>query len=160
MIINFENAASHKYFAQNAESLRIARSDMTGHSFLVLIQKWHKLCFGNSSCKLLSFNNCSNSSLPWQVCGLLKFQLCVIGVTGGGAKGSCLLISSISCCFLLWDAVTQTKYCCSLEVKNFCAYQTFGLALRYCCVWFADPTFPESKSKVLLKLCVKILTLV
>jgi len=24
------------------------------------------------------------------------------------------------------------------------------------CVWFVDPTFPESKSKVLLKLCMKL----
>ena len=28
---------------------------MTGHSFFVLIQKWHKLCFENSSYKLLLF---------------------------------------------------------------------------------------------------------
>jgi len=27
-------------------------------------------------------------------------------------------------------------------------------------VWFVDPTSPESKSKVLLKLCKKLLTLV
>jgi len=26
-------------------------------------------------------------------------------------------------------------------------------------LWFVDPTSPESKSKVLLKLCVKLLTL-
>jgi len=29
---------------------------------------------------------------------------------------------------------------------------------RYCSVWFVDPTFPESKFK-LLKLCMKLLTL-
>jgi len=28
------------------------------------------------------------------------------------------------------------------------------------CVWFVDATFPESKSKVLLKLCMKLLSLV
>ena len=28
------------------------------------------------------------------------------------------------------------------------------------CVWFMDPAFPESKSKVLLELCMKLLTLV
>jgi len=35
-------------------------------------------------------------------------------------------------------------------------------SLNFNCVWFAvvDPTFPESKSKVLLKLCIKFLTLV
>jgi len=59
----------------------MARSEMTGHSFLVLIRKWHKLCFENSSCKLLPFNNCANSSWAWQVCGLLKFQLCMVCVS-------------------------------------------------------------------------------
>jgi len=56
-----------------------------------------KLCFENSSCKRLSFNNSANSSWAWQVYNLLKFQLCIS---------------------------------------------------------------PESKSKALLKLCVKLLTLV
>ena len=31
MIINFENAASHKYVLQEAESLWVARSKMTGY---------------------------------------------------------------------------------------------------------------------------------
>jgi len=44
------------------------------HSFLVLIQKWHKLCFENSICKRLSFNKSVNSSWAWQVCGIPKFQ--------------------------------------------------------------------------------------
>jgi len=52
MIVNFENAASHKYVVQNAKSLWMARSDMAGHWFLVLIEKWHKFCFENSSWKL------------------------------------------------------------------------------------------------------------
>jgi len=30
----------------------MARLEMTGLSFFVLIQKYHKLCFENSSCKL------------------------------------------------------------------------------------------------------------
>jgi len=54
------------------------RSEMTGHSFLVLIQKLHKLCFENSSCKLSSFNNSENTPWAKQVCRLLKFQLCMI----------------------------------------------------------------------------------
>jgi len=37
-------------------------------------------------------------------------------------------ISSISCRFVLWDAVSRTKYCCSLEVKIFGPSQNFGLA--------------------------------
>jgi len=53
MIINFENAASHKYAAQKAKGLWSARSEMTGHSFPVLIQKLHELCFENSNCKLI-----------------------------------------------------------------------------------------------------------
>jgi len=39
MITNFENAASHKYIVQKAKSLLMARLEMTGHSFVVLIQK-------------------------------------------------------------------------------------------------------------------------
>jgi len=57
----------------------MARSEMTEHSFFVLIQKWHslqaKLCFESSSCKRLSFNSSANSSRAWQVCGLLKFSI-------------------------------------------------------------------------------------
>jgi len=56
----------------------MARSEMTEHSFLVLIQRWHKLCFENSSCKLLLSYKSSNSSWVWQVCGLLKFQMCIV----------------------------------------------------------------------------------
>ena len=58
------------------------KSVMSGHSFLVLMQKWHrpKLCYENSSCKLLSFNNSTNLSWAWQVCGLLKFQLYMVCV--------------------------------------------------------------------------------
>jgi len=33
-------------------------------------------------------------------------------------------------------------------------------SLSFNCVWFVDPTFPESKSKVLMKLRLKLLTLV
>jgi len=39
MIINFENTASHKYLVQKTKSLLMARSEMTKHSVLVLIQK-------------------------------------------------------------------------------------------------------------------------
>jgi len=39
MIINFENIASHKYLEQKSKSLWMARSEMTEHSFPVLIQK-------------------------------------------------------------------------------------------------------------------------
>ena len=76
-IINFEIVASHKYVVQNSKSLWMAKSEKTGHSFLVLIQKWHKLCFENSSCKLLSFNNSTNLSWAWQVSGFRTFQLCM-----------------------------------------------------------------------------------
>ena len=36
--INFEHASSHKYVVQTTESLRMARSEMTRYSFLVLIK--------------------------------------------------------------------------------------------------------------------------
>jgi len=51
----------------------MARSEVIEHSFLVLIQKWHKLWFESSNCKLLSFGNSANSSWAWQGRGLLKF---------------------------------------------------------------------------------------
>jgi len=56
MIVNFENAASHKYVVQHAKSLWLAKLGRTEHSVLVLIQKWHKLFYENSSCKLLSYH--------------------------------------------------------------------------------------------------------
>jgi len=43
MIINFENTASHKCLVKKSESLWMARSEITEHSFFVLIQKWHML---------------------------------------------------------------------------------------------------------------------
>jgi len=43
MIVNFENATSHKYLVQKFRSLWMARSEITEHSFLVLILKGHRL---------------------------------------------------------------------------------------------------------------------
>jgi len=37
-------------------------------------------------------------------------------------------ISTISCHFALWEAVSQTKYCCSLKLKRFSLPQNFGRA--------------------------------
>jgi len=57
----------------------------------------------------------------------------------------------------LFCAVTQTKT--SAHLKSICQAPPKILAgRRYCCAWFVDMTFPESKSKVLLKLCMKLLT--
>jgi len=56
LIINFENTASHKYVVQKSNSLWMARSELTGLSFHVLIQKCYKLCFESSNCKHLLFN--------------------------------------------------------------------------------------------------------
>jgi len=39
----------------------MATSKMTEHSFLVLIQKWHQLCFENSSSKRLSLKSANSS---------------------------------------------------------------------------------------------------
>jgi len=61
MIINFENSATHQYVVQTAKTIKMARSEMTGNSFLV-IKKLHKQYFEKSSCKLLSFNICTDSS--------------------------------------------------------------------------------------------------
>jgi len=38
-----ENTASHKYLVQKSNSLWMPGSEVTNHSVLVHIQKWHKL---------------------------------------------------------------------------------------------------------------------
>ena len=68
MTFNFENAASHKNVVQTYWRLRVARSEMTGHSFLVLKQKWHKLCFENSSCKFFVVYNSVNELWLTKIC--------------------------------------------------------------------------------------------
>ena len=56
-----------------------------------------------------------------------------------------------------------------IPVANFCRLITLRTHPRHSrcvaswnfnCVWYVVPTFPESKSKVLLKLCMKLLTLI
>jgi len=59
-MINFDNSASQKYVVQTASSIRMARSEITGYSFLV-IKKSNKLYFETSTWKLLSVNNFANS---------------------------------------------------------------------------------------------------
>ena len=59
MVVSFENAASHKYVVQKGKSLSRASS---ASSFLVLIQKSHKVCFENRSSKPLSLDKSANSS--------------------------------------------------------------------------------------------------
>ena len=76
MIINFANASSHKCFVRVFEQLDQKWLGRPIH--FLFLSKIHKLCFKNSSCKLLSLNNSTNSSWAWQVCGLLKFQWCMI----------------------------------------------------------------------------------
>ena len=58
MVVSFKNAASHKYVVQKGKSL-----SRVGYSFLVLIQKSHKVCFENRSSKPLSLDKSANS--PW-----------------------------------------------------------------------------------------------
>ena len=62
MVVSFENAASHKYVVQKGKSLSRASSARVGCSFLVLIQKSHKVCFENRSSKPLSLDKSANSS--------------------------------------------------------------------------------------------------
>jgi len=100
--INFKNTASHKCLVQKFKSLWMARSEITENSFLVFIQKWHRL---HSVLKIPVAN----------ICRLITPQT-------HPAHGRCVPSWSFNC------------------------------------VWFVDPTSPESKSKVLLKLCMKILT--
>jgi len=38
---------------------------------------------------------------------------------GGAKRAMPPQISSSSCCFVLWEVVSQTRYCCSLKVKIF-----------------------------------------
>jgi len=60
MVINFENAASHKYVVHAAKILCMARSEMSVCLFLVLIKISHKLCFENSICKQFSRNSANS----------------------------------------------------------------------------------------------------
>jgi len=62
LVVIFENAALHKYVVQKGKSLSRASSERVGYSFLVLIQKSHKVCFENRSSKLLSLDKSANSS--------------------------------------------------------------------------------------------------
>ena len=62
MVVSFENAALHKYVVQKGKSLSRARSERVGYSFLVLIQKSHKVCFESRSSKPLSLDKSANSS--------------------------------------------------------------------------------------------------
>jgi len=50
-----------------------------------------------------------------------------IGVSRGAKEPRSHKISGISCHFVLWETMSQTKYCCSLEVKRF-SPKNFGLA--------------------------------
>ena len=61
---------------------------MTEHSFIVHIQKWHKLSFENSSDKVSSFKLCKLILGMAGVCGLLKIQLCIMGLTTVWPRGS------------------------------------------------------------------------
>ena len=63
---------------------------------------------------------------------------------------------STSCCFVRWP---KPNTIARLKSKHLAHLRILGW-LCYCCVWFVDPTFPDSKSKVLLELCMKLLTLV
>ena len=58
---------------------------------------------------------------------VLLFSVSSTGVSRGQG-GYDPQISSISCHFVLWKAVSQTQYCCSLEVKRFSPPINYGLA--------------------------------
>jgi len=46
----------------------------------------------------------------------------------GGPRAHASQIVSISSHFVLWEAVSQTKYCCSSKIKHFGPQKNFGLA--------------------------------
>jgi len=60
----------------------------------------------------------------------------------------------------------MTNSVLKIPVANFCriitpqTHPVLGqcVSWNFNCVWFVDPTFPESKYKVLLKLCMKLST--
>jgi len=54
-------------------------------------------------------------------------------------------ISSILCHFVLWDAVSQTKYYCSLKVKTF-GIQNFGLATLLILSKYSLNTFSKNQN--------------
>jgi len=134
----------------------MARSEMIGHSFLALIQIRHKLCFENFSCKLMSFK------LHKLILGMARVWPTEISIVDHRHNQSVAMktilsyISSIVC-FVFWDMVTKTKYCCLLKVKIFGPSQIFGLAtllLGMVC----GSNFPKSNFQA-LKLCMKLVML-
>ena len=69
----------------------------------------------------------------------------------------------------LFLSKNDINYVLKIPIANFCRLNTPQSHPRHSrnvaswnfnCIWFMCPTFPESKSKVLLKLCIKLLTLV
>ena len=56
-----------------------------------------------------------------------KQMFAVIDVARGGAGGPSPQIFRLSSRFVFWEAVTQTKYCCSHKIKHFPS-QIFGPA--------------------------------
>ena len=48
-----------------------------------------------------------------------KHAAVAIGLAKGGTRKPCPQVSGIPCRSVLWEAVSQTKYCCSLKVKIF-----------------------------------------
>jgi len=69
MIINFENTASHKYIVQKSKVYEWLDQKWLNIRFLFLSKNdiQANLCFENSSCNRLSFNNSANSSRVYQI---------------------------------------------------------------------------------------------
>ena len=68
----------------------------------------------------------------------------------GGPRGPCPLITYISCRFVLWGAVSQTKHYCSLKVKIFSPPKILGW-LRYCAPLREGQWLPTRNCEFLLK---------
>jgi len=126
-----------------------------------LDQKWlgiHFLFLSKKlGLKIPVVNSCllktTNSSLAWQVCGLLKYQLCFIGVIRVEPTPARFRACLVVLCFERRWHEPNTIAC--LKSKYLAPPKILGW-LRYCCAYFVDPTFPEPKSVALLKLCMNL----
>jgi len=56
--------------------------------------------------------------------------------------------------------IPVANFCRSATPQSYPGHGKCVASLNCNCEWFVDPTFPESNSKVLMKLCTKLLTLV
>ena len=98
------------------------------------VQYWQQLCFSSEFCSCSVWRSCVVTSFlsvdDWtssKYCSLFFILSCKHMSRQGEGGHAPQNNFSMSCHFVLWKAVSRTKYCCSLKVEVF-APKKFGLA--------------------------------